>query len=48
MGDPSVVPETDTRPHDEIVTDPLYDPNRHARMLEVKFDEQGRPVFELY
>ena len=48
VGEPAVVPKTDTRPHDEIVKDPLYDPNRHARVLEVKFDEQGKPVFELY
>lgn len=26
--------------------DPLYDPNRHAHYLVVKFDEKGRPVFE--
>lgn len=26
--------------------DPLYDPNRHAHYLLVKYDENGRPVFE--
>ena len=48
VGEPSVVPKTDTRPLEEIVKDPLYDPNRHARVMEVKFDENGRPLFELY
>ena len=48
IGDPSVVPKTDTRPLEEIKQDPLYDPNRHARVMEVKFDAKGKPVFELY
>ena len=48
VGEPSVVPKTDTRPLEEIVKDPLYDPNRHARVMEVKYDENGRPLFELY
>ncbi len=34
------------RDYEEIVGDPLYDPNRHARVMEVKFDQEGRPVFE--
>lgn len=34
------------RPYEEIVGDPLYDPNRHACVLEVKWDENGDPVFE--
>ncbi len=34
------------RDYEEIVGDPLYDPNRHARVMVVKFDENGRPVFE--
>ena len=29
----------------EIVGDPLYDPNRHTMLMEVKWDEEGRPVF---
>ncbi len=36
------------RDYEEIVGDPLYDPNRHARVMEVKFDESGKPVFEFY
>ncbi|MCD8549937.1 MAG: alpha-N-arabinofuranosidase, partial [Shewanella xiamenensis] len=47
-GDPSVVPNTDTRPLAQIIKDPLYDPNRHARTLAVSFDESGRPLFNLY
>lgn len=35
------------RPYEEIVGDPLYDPNRHARILEFTFDANGDPVFEL-
>lgn len=34
------------RDYDEIVGDPLYDPNRHARVMIVKFDEKGKPIFE--
>lgn len=30
----------------EIVGDPLYDPNRHTMMMEVKWDEKGYPVFD--
>lgn len=48
VGDPKMVPATDKRSLEEIKADPLYDPNRHARMMEVKFDDNGRPVFELY
>ena len=29
----------------EIVGDPLYDPNRHTMLMEVKWDEDGKPVF---
>ncbi len=46
MGDPKVVPASDKRPLKEIIADPLYDPNRHARMMKLKFDEDGRPIFE--
>ncbi len=28
----------------EIVGDPLYDPNRHTMLMEVKWDEKGAPV----
>lgn len=34
------------RPYEKIVGDPLYDPNRHARVLEVRFTDDGRPIFE--
>ncbi|REE80782.1 GH43 family beta-xylosidase [Lutibacter oceani] len=36
------------RDYEKIVGDPLYDPNRHARVMQVKFDNNGRPVFEYY
>ncbi|MGN0350767.1 MAG: family 43 glycosylhydrolase [Roseburia sp.] len=29
----------------EIVGNPLYNPNRHAMLMKLKWDEQGRPVF---
>lgn len=34
------------RPYDEIIGDPLYDPNRHAMVMEVKYREDGTPVFD--
>lgn len=34
------------RPYDEIIGNPLYDPNRHAMLMRVKYDENGFPVFE--
>lgn len=34
------------RDYADIVGDPLYDPNRHARVMEIKFDAEGKPVFE--
>jgi GH43 family beta-xylosidase len=34
------------RDYDEIIGDPLYDPNRHARVMVVKFNEDGKPIFE--
>ncbi|WP_244307349.1 glycoside hydrolase family 43 protein [Flavobacterium fluviatile] len=46
VGDPKVVPATDKRSLEEIIADPLYDPNRHARMMKVKFDENGTPIFK--
>ena len=30
----------------EIEGDPLYDPNRHTMLMEVKWDESGWPIFE--
>jgi GH43 family beta-xylosidase len=34
------------RPYEEIVGNPLYDPNRHARILEVLWDTNLKPRFE--
>lgn len=33
------------RCYDEIQGDPLYDPNRHTMIIEVKWDEKDAPVF---
>lgn len=33
------------RTEKEIVGDPLYNPNRHAMLMKVKWDENERPVF---
>ena len=33
------------RGEETIEGDPLYNPNRHARLMKVRWDEQGRPVF---
>lgn len=33
------------RQYDEIIGDPLYDPNRHAMVMKVEYDEKGFPVF---
>lgn len=30
----------------EIIGNPLYNPNRHAMLMKVKWDESGRPVFD--
>ncbi len=35
------------RPYDEIIGDPLYDPNRHAMVMKVVYDANGFPVFDL-
>jgi len=35
------------RQYDEIIGNPLYDPNRHAMLLTVKWGEDGTPVFKL-
>ncbi|AIQ45842.1 alpha-N-arabinofuranosidase [Paenibacillus sp. FSL R7-0273] len=35
------------RNYKEITGDPLFDPNRHARVQPVEWDEQGLPVFGL-
>ncbi len=36
------------RDYEKIVGDPLYDYNRHARIMEVKFDRDGTPLFDFY
>ncbi|SFE41135.1 Beta-xylosidase, GH43 family [Paenibacillus algorifonticola] len=33
------------RSYKEIVGNPLYDPNRHARLKKIDWDEDGNPVF---
>ena len=35
------------RTYEKIIGNPLYDPNRHAMVMGVKFDECGIPVFDL-
>jgi GH43 family beta-xylosidase len=34
------------RQYDEIIGNTLYDPNRHAMVLEVKWSEDNTPIFE--
>jgi GH43 family beta-xylosidase len=34
------------RPYEKIVGNPLYDPNRHAHILEVRWDNNQNPRFE--
>ncbi len=34
------------RTYEEIVGDPLYDPNRHAMLMKVDWDEDDKPVFQ--
>ena len=33
------------RNEEEITGDPLYNPNRHARLMKIRWDEEERPVF---
>ncbi|MCR4588442.1 MAG: family 43 glycosylhydrolase [Lachnospiraceae bacterium] len=33
------------RSYKDIVGDPLNDPNRHARLMKIRYDENGKPVF---
>ena len=35
------------RQYDEIIGNPLYDPNRHAMIMKVSYDSEGFPVFDL-
>lgn len=34
------------RTYEKVEGDPLYDPNRHAMLMKLKWDEKDRPVFE--
>jgi len=34
------------RSYPEIVGDPLYNPDRHARLMKLAWDQDGRPVFD--
>ncbi|WP_066717822.1 glycoside hydrolase family 43 protein [Clostridium sp. Marseille-P299] len=34
------------RQYEEIVGDPLKDPNRHAMLMEITWSEEGKPIFE--
>lgn len=34
------------RTYAEVEGDPLYDPNRHAMLMKINWDEQDRPVFQ--
>tara|TARA_R110001592_G_scaffold244405_1_gene505789 strand:+ start:403 stop:870 length:468 start_codon:yes stop_codon:yes gene_type:complete len=36
------------RDYEEIVGDPLYDSNRQARAMQVKFDREGKLIFKFY
>jgi len=33
------------RKEEEIIGDPLYNPNRHAQLMRIEWDEEDRPVF---
>lgn len=33
------------RQYDEIVGDPLFDPNRHTMIMELEFNQDGTPIF---
>ena len=33
------------RTEKEIIGDPLYNPNRHAMLMQVKWNDEGFPVF---
>ena len=35
------------RDYEKIVGDPLDDHNRHAHVMKVQFDKNGRPLFRL-
>lgn len=36
------------RTYEEIVGNPLYDPNRHAMLMKVEWDEQDKPIFRFH
>lgn len=33
------------RQYDEIIGNPLYDPNRHTMVMKITYDKEGFPVF---
>ncbi len=33
------------RPYDEVLGNPLYDPNRHTMLMRMEYDDRGFPVF---
>ena len=35
----------DARTEEKIEGNPLYNSNRHAMLMKVQWDEEGRPVF---
>lgn len=35
------------RPYEELIGDPLSDPNRHAMLMQIKWNEDGTPIFDL-
>ena len=34
------------RTYSEIIGDPLNDPNRHAMLMKLDWDEKNRPIFK--
>ena len=36
------------RTEEKIEGNPLYNPNRHAMLMKVQWDEEGRPVFSYH
>ncbi|NLJ96703.1 MAG: family 43 glycosylhydrolase [Clostridiales bacterium] len=35
------------RPYEEIQGDPLFDPNRHTMLMQLRWKEDGTPIFDL-
>lgn len=34
------------RPYEELIGDPLLDPNRHAMLMQINWNEDGTPIFD--